>query len=158
MDVERREGAPRSPETGAQSAGVASSPERAPDAPREAEDDAAALESRRQAAAQAARASREMKDPALKRIELMLSAGLGDEYAKLGKEKDAFRKEGEELAQWLYQAAARGSLSSHEVLKRMEHWLLIIEARDRASDWLLQEAFTRSRRILRELRSHEMGH
>jgi hypothetical protein len=114
---------------------------------------------RLKAAEKAARATREMEDHLLVRIEELLSHGLADEYAALTQEKkQEFKREGEQLARWLRTACAQGSVKSHEVLTRLETWLLIIEGKDRASPWLLQEAFTRARRLMREIVSSKKGH
>lgn len=159
MDVERREGGLKTPEMGGTSV------ETEPAAPKEAtvergtSQDTVALAARLQEAERAARATKEMKDPLLVRIEAILSEGLSDEYATLSPEKKrVFREEGEELSVWLHGAIATGKVKAHEVLKRIEHWLLVIEAKDRSSPWLLQEAYIRARRILKDLMYQEMGH
>lgn len=158
MDVERREGGLKTPEmTGA-------AVEIEPTAPREAvveRDPAqeAALAERRQEAERAARATREMKDPLLVRIESLLSEGLSDEYATLSPEKKkAFKEEGERLSVWLHDALASGKITAHEVLTRLETWLLVIEGKDRSSPWLLQEAYIRARRVMKDFMHKEMGH
>jgi hypothetical protein len=159
MDVERREGAMRASEMGGAGTGSAPLPERAQKAPREAVDTAVGIDARRKAALNAARASREMKDPLLVRIEAALSDGLATEYAKLSVEKKAaFKAEGEKLSAWLHEAAASGRIKPHEVLAHLERWLLIIEAKDRSSPWLLQEAYVRARRMVKELMYNSMGH
>lgn len=158
MDVERREGMLRGAEKGG--AGLpASSSGRTPEAPREASDTRVSIDIHRKAALNAARASREMKDPILVRIESVLSDGLAGEYAKLSAEKKAaFKAEGEELSVWLHEAAVSGKIKPHKVLAHIERWLLIIEAKDRSSPWLLQEAYVRARRIVKDLMYSTMGH
>lgn len=114
---------------------------------------------RLKAAEKAARATREMEDHLLVRIEELLSHGLADEYAALSHEKkQEFKRAGEQLARWLRTACAQGTVRPHGVLTRLENWLLIIEEKDRASPWLLQEAYTRARRIMKEVLSSEKGH
>lgn len=158
MDVERREGGIKTPEK------MSTSVEIEPTVSQEAaveRDPAqeAALAQRRQEAERAARATREMKDPLLVRIEAILSEGLSDEYATLSPEKKkAFKEEGERLSTWLHSALATGTVTAHEVLTRLEAWLLVIEGKDRASPWLLQEAYIRARRVMKDLMHQEMGH
>lgn len=118
----------------------------------------AQVAAQRKEAERLARAAREMKDPLLTRIENVLSEGLADEYATLGqKEKQLFKTEGEALAGWLRHAAIQGKVRPHEVLKRMEKWLLIIERKSHAPYWLLQEAYIRARRVLRTMMHEEQG-
>jgi hypothetical protein len=105
------------------------------------------------------RSGKDMPDPLLVRIDTLLSEGLRDEYTALSQdEKQAFKKEGDALAAWLHDAVGSGRVKSHDVLTRIERWLLIIEGRNRAAPWLLQEAFIRARRVLNEFMSNDVGH
>lgn len=159
MDVERKEGGLRASEMeGEMPKYAAPVQERGAVAPPEASSDAS-IEARRQAAARAARPAREMKDQLLTRIEATLSEGLADEYATLSpKQKQEFKQSGERLAQWLHEEVANGKISPHHVLSRLEDWLLIIEAKDRSSPWLLQEAYVRARRIMKDFVYPTRGH
>lgn len=159
MDVERLEMGEKSPET----RGVApesQQPLKAESATIQQEENiASAVAERRRAVENAARTTREMKDPLLVRVESLLSEGLADEYAALsGEKKKSFREEGEVLATWLKSAIARGAVKPHQVLARIEHWLLIIEEKDRHAPWLLQDAYIRARRVLNEEMYNEKGH
>lgn len=123
------------------------------------EDVALKVEQQRKAAEHAARASGEMKDALLVRVESLLSEGLAGEYAKLSSEKKPiFKEEGEELALWLHGAITQGTVKPHKVLERIEKWLLIIEERKRFEPWLVQEAYIRARRALRSIQVEEVGH
>lgn len=159
MDTERQEMAKKGPET----RGVAPESQRPLEAERVAvqqeKDTASAVAERKKAAESAARATREMKDPLLVRVESLLSEGLADEYATLSPgKKQAFKQEGEMLAVWLHHALAKGDVKPHEVLARLEKWLLIIEGKDRSSPWLIQEAYVRARRAMREMKYEHIGH
>lgn len=159
MDVERLKMGEKGPETREQSgeAEAAVATERAPQ--QSEQDVAAAVAERKRAAEHAARSRQEMKDPLLVRIESLLSDGLADEYTTLSPDKkQAFKQEGEALAVWLHGALANGAAKPHEVLMRLEKWLLIIEGKDRSSPWLLQEAYVRARRALKDMMHTEKGH
>lgn len=159
MEVERLNMGENTPEIHEQG-GVARAVAAAEQAPLQSEQDVAAeLAHRRSAVERAARSPREMKSPRLQRIEAALSKGLAEEYAALPEnKKESFRQEGERLALWLEGALAGGTLKHHEVLTRMEHWLLTLEGRNCSEHWLLQEAFVRTRSMLREIVSSEFGH
>lgn len=136
---------------------------RAPELPSEEKERAALAEAQaerlRADAARVAHSVREMKDPIVAKIEEILSHGLGAEYALLNQaQKDAFRQEGEELALWLRDAVTQGKVQPHKLLQRMEHWLLMIEAKDRFEPWLLKEAYKRVRQVLRGVMYEERGH
>lgn len=158
MDVERREGVAKTPEMiGAEVKNETAAPQEVVIERDPAQD--AELAARRQEIERAARATKEMKDPLLVRIEAILSEGLSDEYAALSPEKKkAFKEEGEKLSQWLHGALATGKVTAHEVLAHLETWLLVIEGKDRSSPWLLQEAYIRARRIMKDLAHQEIGH
>ncbi len=116
------------------------------------------IRERMQAAERAAQTTGAMKSADLVRIEEMLSHGLADEYATLSPEKKRlFRQEGEALALWLDEVFRTRSARSHEVLARIERWLLIIENKDRASPWLLQEAYVKARGLLMQMMYTEKG-
>lgn len=159
MDVERLKMGEKGPETPEQR-GEAEAVAAAERAPQQSEQDvAAAVAERKKAVEHAARSRKEMKDPLLVRIESLLSDGLADEYATLSPDKkQAFKQEGEVLAVWLHGALASGAAKPHEVLTRLEKWLLIIEGKDRSSPWLLQEAYVRTRRALKDMMHTERGH
>ncbi len=159
MDVERLEMGEKSPETPEQYGEVeaVAATERAPQ--QSEQDVEAALAERKRAVEHAARSRQEMKDPLLVRIESLLSDGLADEYATLSPDKkQAFKQEGEALAVWLHSALASGAAKPHEVLVRLEKWLLIIEGKNRHSPWLLQEAYVRTRRALKDMMYNQRGH
>jgi hypothetical protein len=159
MDVERLKMGENSPETRDQrgEAEVATAAERAPQ--QSEQDVTAAVAERKRAVEHAARSRQEMKDPLLVRIESLLSDGLADEYATLSPDKkQAFKQEGEALAVWLHGALASGAAKPHEVLMRLEKWLLIIEGKNRHSPWLLQEAYVRARRALKDMMYTQIGH
>lgn len=159
MEVERSAGGEKSPEIRDQSGGAeaVAVTERTPQQPEQ--DVAVLVAQRRNAVEHAARPPQEMKSPMLRRIETVLSEGLAREYAALSENKrEPFRNEGEQLAVWLEGALASGKVKPHEVLARMEHWLLILEGKDRYEHWLLQEAYNRTRRVMKEMMYSEIGH
>jgi len=159
MDVERFKIGENSPETRNQGSRVEADAvaERASQQPEQ--DTADAVAERRRILERAAPATRELKSPLLVRMESLLSEGLASEYVALSKDKkEPFRKEGEVLALWLESVIASGSVKPHEVLSRLERWLLIIEGKDRHAPWLVQEAYVRARRVLKEMMHTQIGH
>ncbi len=122
------------------------------------QDTEAMVRARTQEAERAARATQEMKDPVLQKVEFLLSDGLADEFVALNStQKAAFKEEGEKLAVWLHDALTQDRVRPHLVLSHIEKWLLIIQARDRAEYWLRQEAYIRARRAMREMMSNEQN-
>ncbi|MEK9156790.1 MAG: hypothetical protein AAB448_01485 [Patescibacteria group bacterium] len=159
MDVERLKVGEKGPETYESDNGAETATVAGVDRQQSEQDVAAAVAERKSAVEHAARSRREMKDPLLVRIESLLADGLADEYATLSPDKkQAFKQEGEALAVWLHSALANGTAKPHEVLMRLEGWLLIIEGKDRSSPWLLQEAYVRARRALEYMMYTEKGH
>lgn len=159
MDVERLKIGENGHETRGEGgeAEMVATVERAPQ--QSGQDVGVAVAERKRAVEHAARSRQDMKDPLLVRIESLLSDGLADEYATLSSDKkQAFKKEGEDLAVWLHGALVSGAAKPHEVLMRLERWLLIIEGRDRSSPWLRQEAYIRARRALKDMMHVKIGH
>jgi hypothetical protein len=102
--------------------------------------------------------SLEGADSLFARIEHLLSAGLGAEFATLSSdEQKVFKKEGEDLARWLRDACRSGAVSPYHVLMRIEKWLCIIED-GRSPHWLMREAHNRARMVLKAMRDSERGH
>ena len=101
------------------------------------------------AAEQAAASAPVQKDEVHERIERWLAAGLADEYKALTPEKKTlFKKGGESVASFIRGAVSRHSIKTHELLKRVEKWLLTIADRERNPWWLKQEALIKSKGIM----------